>query len=83
MTEEELAKVPFQMVAHMAMEKEHTCTYSSKDGRLGFCDHTRKKGGYEFGRTYRHYRFDSQVFTNKKDFLKAIKDYIPSTAPPV
>ena len=80
MTEEELAKIPFRMVAHLAMEDEHCCTYSSEDGRLGFCDHTKKKGEFDFGRTYRHWRIDSKVYKKKEDFLDALKDFhLPMT----
>ena len=65
MTLEELSKVPFQMVAHLSMADEHTCTYSSKDGRLGFCDHTPALADFDgmqkYGRTTRHYRIDGKV----------------------
>ena len=40
MTIEELKKVPFRETCQMAMEGEYPTTYMSKDGRLGFCDHT-------------------------------------------
>lgn len=81
MTEEELQKVPFQMVGHAALADEHTCTYQSKDGRLGFCDHTKVLADFdgmkEFGRTYRHWRIDSKVYKSKKKFLEALKDFHP------
>ena len=81
MTEEELAKVPFQMVANLSMASEHACTYSSKDGRLGFCDHTPViadfGGCQEYGRPKRHWRIDDKVYKSKKKFLEALKDFHP------
>ena len=79
MTFEELKKVPFRMVAHMAMTDEHTSTYTSEDGRLGFCDHIKKKGEFGFGRTYRHWRIDGKVYKTKAKFLEALKDFNPET----
>lgn len=76
MTEEELGKIPFRMVAHLAMEDEHCCTYTSEDGMLGFCDHTKKRG-FNFGRTYRHWRIGNKVYKSKEKFLEALKDYHP------
>ena len=77
MTEEELKKVKFTFVAHMAMADEHTSTYVSEDGRLGFCDHTLKKNEYEFGRTYRHFRIDDKIYKSYKKFVEALKDFEP------
>ena len=79
MTEEEVKKIPFQMVCHMNMAAEHTCTYVDESGRLGFCDHTpvkehRKYGWQEFGKSYRHYRLDGKVFTSYKEWIEALKD---------
>ena len=81
MSIEELSKIPFHMVAHMAMEDEHTCSYSSDDGRLGFCDHTPKKDDFTFGRSYRHWRIDSKVYKSKKKFLEALEDFNPKIIP--
>ena len=77
MTEEEFSKVPFHMVAHLAMEDEHCSTYSSKDGRLGICIHTRKRGEFDFGRSYRHWRIDDKVYKTKAAFLEALRDFHP------
>ena len=80
MTREELEKIPFQMIAHLAMEDEHCCTYSSKDGRLGFCVHTRKKVSGGFGRSYRHWRIDGKVYKKEEEFFEALKDFhLPMT----
>lgn len=76
MTIEELKKIPFRMVGHLAMEDEHCCTYSSEDGMLGFCDHTKKRG-FDFGRSYRHWRIRKKVYTSEEKFLEALKDYHP------
>ena len=80
MTIEELKDIPFHFVAHMALESEHTMSYETEDGRLGFCDHVPrdeygmvKKGG----RAVRHFMIDGKVYKSKKKFLEAIKDYNP------
>ena len=39
MTIEQLQKIPFHFVCSAAWEDEHTLTYASEDGRLGYCDH--------------------------------------------
>lgn len=78
MTEEEFSKVPFHIVAHLAMENEHCCTYSSRDGRLGICIHTRKRGEFDFGRSYRHWRIDNKVYKTKAAFSEALKDFHPT-----
>lgn len=83
MTEQELAKVKFHMVGHASFANEHTCTYQSEDGRLGFCDHTPVLSDFggirEFGRPTRHYRIDDKVYKSKKKFLEALKDFNPET----
>ena len=80
MTIDELKAIPFHFVCSAAWEHEHTMTYESEDGRLGFCDHVPrdeygmvKKGG----RAVRHYMIDGKVYKTKKKFLEAIKDYNP------
>ena len=75
MTIEELKKIPFRMVSHIAMEDEHCINYASVDGSLGFCDHTKKKGEFDFGRTYRHWRIGSKVYKSFAKFQEALKDY--------
>lgn len=77
MTIEEFIKIPFHMVAHMSMEHEHTCTYESGDGHLGFCDHTKKTGEFTFGRTHRHWRIKDKVYKSKQKFLEALAAYNP------
>jgi hypothetical protein len=80
MTEEELKKVLFREICHMAMEGEYATTYMSKDGRLGFCDHVpRDKYGMvkEKGRVIRHFMIDGKVYKSKAKFLEAIKDFDP------
>ena len=76
MTLEELNKVTWVFVAHMSMEKEHLLTYRSKKaGRLGFCQHTKRKKNADFGKSYRHYRFDNKYFETLEEFLEAIKEF--------
>lgn len=77
MTPEELAKIPFHFVCHMAMEHEHTLTYASEDNRLGWCDHTPKKKNGDFGRSYRHWRIDGKVYKTKEKFIEALRDFEP------
>lgn len=81
MTEQELAKIPFRCIGSLAMEDEHCLTYISKDGRLGFCVHTKKKKNGDFGRSYRHYHIDGKVYTNKEEFLEALKEFSPKVVP--
>lgn len=81
MTEEELAKVKFNMKAHLSMADEHCCTYFSEDGRLGICVHTPVKedafGFRDFGRSYRHYSIDGTVYKSRKKFIEALADFHP------
>lgn len=78
---EELKNIKFHFVCSMALESEHTLTYESEDGRLGFCDHTPKRKNGDFGRTYRHYRIEGKVYKTKEKFLEALKDYNPNVLP--
>ena len=77
MTIEELEKVKFKFHSHMSMEDEHTTTYFSEDGKIGFCNHVPFKNGEPHGRAYSHYWLNGKVYKSKKKFLEAIKDYNP------
>lgn len=77
MTEEEFNKIPFNTVAHISGYNEHTSTYASPDGRLGYCVHTKKTGDFTFGRSYVHYRIDNNIYKTKERFLEALKEYKP------
>lgn len=81
MTQEELSKVPFRCVSHLAMEDEHCMTYISEDGRLGFCDHQPYKNGRPKGKAYRHYQIDGKVYETTEEFLEAIKEFSPKIIP--
>jgi len=74
MTVAELKKVRFHFVSHLSMEDEHTATYADDSGRLGFCDITKKKG-FDYGKSKRVFRIDSEWYEKKEDFLKAIKKF--------
>lgn len=76
MTEQELGKVPFRFQSHMSMETEHTLTYISDNGRLGYCIHTPYRNGRPC-RSYTHYRIDGNVYKSKAKFIEALKDYNP------
>ena len=81
MTIEEIKHIPFHFVCSAAWENEHTMTYESEDGRLGFCDHTPKRKNGDFGRTYRHYHIDGKVYKSKEKFLAALADFNPAVVP--
>lgn len=57
-------------VSSLAMEDEHTLTYESEDGRLGYCDHTPKRKNGDFGKSYRHWHIDGKVYKTKEKFLR-------------
>jgi len=78
MTLEELKKVPFHWVGSLAMEKEHTLTYASEDGRLGFCDHSPKRKNGDFRKGYRHWRIDNKTYKSWDKFVKALADFNPN-----
>ena len=53
MTKEELSKVPFRMVSHMAMEGEHYSLYANDDYGFRMQKTTKiKKDGFTAGKTY-------------------------------
>lgn len=81
MTIEELKKVPFRCVSHLAMENEHCMTYISEDGKLGFCDRQPYKNGHPKGKGCRHWRIDEEVFETQKEFLAALADFSPKVIP--
>lgn len=74
MTYDEVKKVPFHFVSHLSLEDEHQSVYADDSGRLGFCDITKKKG-FEFGKSKRVYRIDSNWYENREDFIKALKNF--------
>ena len=75
MTEQELSKIPFKCVCHLAMADEHIATYSDESGRLGFCTHTPQKDEFTFGKGRTHYRIDKKIYKSKKKFLEALKEF--------
>jgi hypothetical protein len=81
MTIDELKAIPFYFVASAAWENEHTISYESEDGRLGYCDHTPKRKNGEFGKGYRHWKIDGKVYKTMEKFLEALKDYNPNVLP--
>ena len=81
MTIDELNAVPFYFVCSAAWEDEHTLTYESEDGRLGYCDHTPKRKNGEFGKDYRHWHIDGKVYKTREKFLAALADFNPAVVP--
>lgn len=71
MTEEELSKIPFRMVSHIAMEHEHCSSYVNDEHGIGMCVHVVKKDDFEFGKSYTHYMYKGVVYKSKKKLLEA------------
>lgn len=81
MTIDELKAIPFHFVCSADWEHEHTLTYESEDGRLGYCDHTQKRKNGKFGRSYRHWKIDGKVYKTKEKFIAALADFNPAVVP--
>lgn len=81
MTIEELKRIPFHFVCSMALENEHTLTYESEDGRLGYCNHTPKRKNGDFDKSYRHWHIDGKVYKKKEKFIAALTDFNPNVLP--
>ena len=81
MTIDELKAIPFHFVCSAAWEDEHTLTYESEDGRLGYCDHTPKRKNGDFGKGYRHWYIDGKVYKTKEKFIAALADFNPNVLP--
>ena len=81
MTIDELKTIPFHFVCSLALENEHSLTYESEDGRLGFCDHTPKRKNGDFGKARRHWRIDGKVYKTKEAFIAALADFNPNVLP--
>lgn len=74
MTREELSKVPFRMVSHMAMEGEHYSLYANDDYGFRMQKTTKiKKDGLTTGKTYTDYYFNEKWYSSLDKFLDAIK----------
>lgn len=71
MTAEELSKIPFVMVSHLAMEHEHCSTYVNEEYGISICRHTKKTNDFDFGGTYTHFMYKGVVYKTKKKFLEA------------
>lgn len=74
MTGEELAKLPFRMVSHMAAEDFHVATYMNDEYGIVVSKQTRMKDGTVFGRSTVHYMHNGKLYKSKKKFLEAISD---------
>ena len=81
MTYDELKKIPFRCVSHLALEDEHCTTYISEDGRIGFCDHVKFKNGQPTKRTYRHWQIDGKVYKTTSKFIEVLKEFNPKIIP--
>lgn len=74
MTKEELAKLPFRMVSHMAAEDYHVATYMNDEYGIVVCKQTKVKNELEFGRSTVHYMHNGKVYKSKKKFLEAVAE---------
>ena len=74
MTEEQLNQLKFRFVSHLAMEHEHASSYVNDEYHIGMCVHVTRKPNGEFGRSYRHFRYDGKVYKSKNKLLEAIKE---------
>lgn len=81
MTIDELKSIPFYFVAHLSLKYEHTITYETEDGRIGYCDHTPINKRGEFRKGYRHLRIDKKMYKTTEKFLEALADFNPSVVP--
>ena len=70
MTAEELSKIPFRMVSHLAMVHEYCATYVNDEYGISICKHTKKKNEFEFGRSYTHFMYKGVVYKKKEKFLE-------------
>lgn len=75
MTYEEVKKVPFHMVGHLAMADAYQGTYADESGRLGFCDITERINEFETGECHRSYRIDNTWYDTKEEFVEALKHF--------
>lgn len=75
MTFEDFEKLHFNFVCHMSLGSVHTLTYQDDSGRLGYCSHTHIKKNFETGRSYIHYRIDSDIYKTKEKFIEALADF--------
>lgn len=74
MNKEELSKVPFRMVSHMAMEGEHYSLYANYDYGFKMQKTVKiKKDGFTSGKTYTDYYFNGKWYNSLDKFLEAIK----------
>lgn len=77
MTESDLAKIKFRFVMSMSGKYEHMLSYESVDHipTIEICIHTPVRKDGTFGREYRHYGFNGNVYKTKKKFLEAMTEF--------
>lgn len=73
MTEEELRKIEFRWVSHIALEDRHVTTYENKKYGFTMLQIVTKKSELKWGRALTHYIFKGQIYKSQKKFLEAIK----------
>lgn len=80
MTPEEINKIRFKLLSHVAMANEHVCSYIAVDVpfELRMCSHTPvdnyETGELAYGRAYRHYMLNGVVYNTRKKLYEAMKE---------
>lgn len=74
MTKEELLKIPFRPIAHMAMAHEHTQTATNDFYGISICNHTKINKRGDFGRSYTHFMYKGKTYKTADAFLKAYNE---------
>lgn len=71
MTIDELRKIPFRWISHLATEHEHCATYANEEYGIACCVHTPFKDGEPYGRCRTHYLYRFKVYKSTRAFLAA------------
>lgn len=73
MTIEELKKIPFHFVSHIALKTEHICNYVSEDGNIAFSVITPVLKNGDTGNPRRHWRIGTKWYKSTEKFLEALE----------
>ena len=74
MTKEELTKIPFDFVSHLALSDCHISLYKNNQYGIMWQKSTKKKGFFEFGRTTEKFCYKDKWYSKKKFINEIIKD---------
>ena len=73
MTIEELKKIPFRFVSHIAMKKQHITNYVSDGGQFAFHIITPVLKNGDFGTPRKYYRIGTKWYKSTEKFLEALE----------